>query len=420
MCRDWASKGHLEAAGGLRRSLHARKGVSVPHAPGAIHAPSPETYRFVTFVSLRVEVEAWRISSLPLMGIGNLGLDEDTRRVIQLITPHGDRKQQAQLVFNAAKRISLPLMGIGNRSTSRPMASSNGAHYPSWGSETRLSLPVPVRLITPHGDRKRASSRSDRVPENPHYPSWGSETSRSRVHSPRDSMRLITPHGDRKPGRHAAPGPSDSELITPHGDRKRTPRAAGLTWDGTLITPHGDWKHFRLQDILCLTYGGLITPHGDRKLGSWRTARRSGTCSLPLMGIGNGFCTPSPPPWAPSHYPSWGSETGFDRCVQVLGQFSLGIIQETSQRAYFSALDLPAPPPLDSPQTQKSRPGRRLLHLPALRPRAPGKLRADRILSVCVRSVKVSARTSQWPTCHRTSSPSLEPTADHPCRTPTA
>ena len=38
-------------------------------------------------------------------------------------------------------------------------------------------------------------------------------------------------------------------------------------------------------------------------------SRMLSTSSLPLMGIGNSRAPPSAAPAAPSHYPSWGSET---------------------------------------------------------------------------------------------------------------
>ena len=55
--------------------------------------------------------------SLPLMGIGNRTAARFWRHRRSLITPHGDRKPEA-----------FPTVVIG----------PNQAHYPSWGSETRL------------------------------------------------------------------------------------------------------------------------------------------------------------------------------------------------------------------------------------------------------------------------------------------
>ena len=161
-------------------------------------------------------------SSLPLMGIGNVLRVDLCRRHAQLITPHGDRKQQCVSHYRSISLISLPLMGIGNLHRERP---------PSRGV---------VVLITPHGDRKRACLSIRQPGLFTHYPSWGSETT---THERRTDMelvslplmgigngrerlrwcprlRLITPHGDRKPWEVRGPGCRQG-LITPHGDRKR-------------------------------------------------------------------------------------------------------------------------------------------------------------------------------------------------------
>ena len=102
----------------------------------------------------------FNISSLPLMGIGNLteAYESDTLTVD-----------------------SLPLMGIGN---GRPPGS--------------LSLPR-LQLITPHGDRKREDAAVAANEENlitPH----GDRKRAAATRAQEGSMNLITPHGDRKPG----------------------------------------------------------------------------------------------------------------------------------------------------------------------------------------------------------------------------
>ena len=142
--------------------------------------------------------------SLPLMGIGNKGVisrisrtgeplitphgDRKPARLtgrygricLLLITPHGDRKPRRLRGLPRGRPVSLPLMGIGNPDSRRSVSArrlrslplmgiGNGcwracygghetAHYPSWGSKTPELAPEPipfVRLITPHGDRKR-------------------------------------------------------------------------------------------------------------------------------------------------------------------------------------------------------------------------------------------------------------------------
>ena len=80
----------------------------------------------------------------------------------------------------AWKLNSLPLMGIGN-------------------APARQSSSDREALITPHGDRKPAGKASFTVAQRSHYPSWGSETAR-RMSRTNACSRLITPHGDRKPG----------------------------------------------------------------------------------------------------------------------------------------------------------------------------------------------------------------------------
>ena len=53
-------------------------------------------------------------SSLPLMGIGNLISRRMLLKILDLITPHGDRKLEFQTEWMERGKLSLPLMGIGN------------------------------------------------------------------------------------------------------------------------------------------------------------------------------------------------------------------------------------------------------------------------------------------------------------------
>ena len=195
------------------------------------------------------------------------------------------------------------------------------------------------RLITPHGDRKRAPVRRPSLyRQASHYPSWGSET---------------TVIG-------SAPQPGVDRLITPHGDRKRaqtagTPATGQLVRPARLITPHGDRKNPTLAGRR-----RLITPHGDRK-PDWRP----GGHSLPLMGIGNlkrlrvraqrdrELITPHGdrkrrrscrvPAGAGAHYPSWGSETLHTGRADPPGHYphypSWG--SETRRRRRFAVVSLP-------------------------------------------------------------------------------
>ena len=159
------------AADGRRLRRH----LITPHGDRKQHVWSPARRR------------SWALSSLPLMGIGNLTAKQVNplaQHVVALITPHGDRKPGARerQLRTIEDDDSLPLMGIGNL-VARPLpicAYARSTHYPSWGSETQgISLRGGGRceLITPHGDRKPTAALAKRMIRVP----------------------LITPHGDRKP-----------------------------------------------------------------------------------------------------------------------------------------------------------------------------------------------------------------------------
>ena len=241
-------------------------------------------------------------------------------------------------------------MGIGNSSTGSVTMARAMAHYPSWGSGTakaawaplivEISLPLmgignelAVRptavcclLITPHGDREPSPSRRPRGCHRAHYPSWGSGTRLAasetavRLHSlplmgigngarpdrrKRDSL-LITPHGDREPPRRrVTPWARIRSLPLMGIGNLDTGRVVALS--ALLITPHGDRELLRhnrrsisraahypswgsgTREILCWLIAAvrLITPHGDRELDESRRRGVVAGSSLPLMGIGN-------------------------------------------------------------------------------------------------------------------------------------
>ncbi len=173
---------------------------------------------------------------------GAAGPDEAS----ELITPHGDWKLDDGDAGTAVTVRSLPLMGIGNWSRTADEPVVEGAHYPSWGLETREPpehLAPQVRLlITPHGDWKPpwGFGPDSRRPAGSHYPSWGLETARQAASTCVDCDSLpLMGIGNHPPLRPAPPTPD-------------------------LITPHGDWKP-------CTS--------------AWRAA--TSPRSLPLMGIGN-------------------------------------------------------------------------------------------------------------------------------------
>ena len=462
------------------RSRDASWGLITPHGdrkPRGYVLPIPAGGELITphgdrklFVN-----RGWRNAahnSLPLMGIGNRRCPLPAHWSHPLITPHGDRKQQMDAARkrqgppplitphgdrkrirqgrSAEAQCSLPLMGIGNDvSKGSPPHASGCPHYPSWGSETRrpdrqrvvMDL---VRLITPHGDRKRwygsrvcASGRISSLPlmgignppvtyrnpwsfinslplmgignlaadrrlqdcvdqhslplmgignrvasmlrtrhephslplmgignphaaqrsppsPAPHYPSWGSETctpatisssiesgslplmgigNRScSIRSTAPSRTLITPHGDRKPRFCSWFAASSNLLITPHGDRKPNALDRAVPVPGRAHYP--SWGSETSYEPMVRLAGAasslplmgignrseatasrprryaLITPHGDRKPRAIGAGPRPDPDSLPLMGIGNlASGSPASSPTRSPHYPSWGSET---------------------------------------------------------------------------------------------------------------
>ena len=165
--------------------------------------------------------------SLPLMGIENLPRRRaDVVALIELITPHGDRKP----CVNGA------LDGF------------------------------PQLLITPHGDRKLQSRLIETAQLCAHYPSWGSKTRRLRALGGNQYRKLITPHGDRKPDRRADPPRRRDALITPHGDRKQVVYAAAPVARRDVSLP--------LMGI---------------ENGSMKRTAGAIVVSLPLMGIENSY-----------------------------------------------------------------------------------------------------------------------------------
>ena len=236
----------------------------------------------------------WRSCSLPLMGIENVRcLHQREVHGSELITPHGDRKHASSAL--AASRpflASLPLMGIENLFVAARVSTS-------------------ASLITPHGDRKLVGAVGE-------------------GYRLRD---LITPHGDRKPRIPVdieAPDPvthypSWGSKTRPIISSARPPRTLSLPLMGiensrrTIFSIRPFSSSLPLMGIenARLATGGwkgstvLITPHGDRKryLVYDRLAGPP-RYSLPLMGIENFLTDGREGPRNRAHYPSWGSKTG--------------------------------------------------------------------------------------------------------------
>ena len=208
--------------------------------------------------------------------------------ILRLITPHGDRKRQP------GQRLRLPVQRLitphGDRKPSRRrrLRRRPRPHYPSWGSKTRRRF-----------WRKSTASRS-------HYPSWGSKTiagtrfrpCRRPAHYPSwGSKTGASLFFARRPANslplmgienQAAPvAPAGrAHLITPHGDRKRPARSPTTT---SSISHYPSWGS---KTRPCGSFAGstpsLITPHGDRKPSDIVTFTDTEEGSLPLMGIENG------------------------------------------------------------------------------------------------------------------------------------
>ena len=184
-----------------------------------------------------------------------------------------------------------------------------------------------LRLITPHGDRKRVAPHSSGGADpTAHYPSWGSETTRKYA-MPNNGSHSLPLMGignliDESLNRSAL------QLITPHGDRKHLARhtlsqlrACSLPLMGIGNDVTGASKATATDSLPLMGIGNPIS-HPPRSLatrslplmgiGNYCAMWKRATCpahSLPLMGIGNSrdlaatACHPRP------HYPSWGSET---------------------------------------------------------------------------------------------------------------
>ena len=164
------------------------------------------------------------------MGIGNPGEEpEGDEHEHLLITPHGDWEPLPLKPGGTPDRVSsLPLMGIGNPG-GRPRAEipAEVAHYPSWGLGTQ---PTP-----PPGKPANGAT---------HYPSWGLGTLADERHltlHPGLSLPLM---GIGNPLRRIVDLRDGLQLITPHGDwEPAAVRQAGRRLV-LLITPHGDWEPF--------------------------------------------------------------------------------------------------------------------------------------------------------------------------------
>ena len=189
-------------------------------------------------------------------------------RLPELITPHGDRKQHPEAPIILDSEGSLPLMGIGNAGLDCQR------HQPCAG------------LITPHGDRKPTDRSRKDLPASTSLPLMGIGNCPGNIRELAE-RKLITPHGDRKPAAEHRHLHGERPLITPHGDRKPGSFRSGS--DGRHDASHyPSWgSETSLDCQRHQPCAGLITPHGDRKRPAVSLYSAYYPPSLPLMGIGN-------------------------------------------------------------------------------------------------------------------------------------
>ena len=206
-----------------------------------------------------------------------------------LITPHGDWKPTPPCRRPRSRR----------------------AHYPSWGLETladeadaqRHVISLPLMGI---GNWPGMASQSDQ--SRPHYPSWGLET-HVRAGDLLPNHRLITPHGDWKRARMRHESHSLDVLITPHGDWKLPCSANSASGRGNSLPLMGIGNVCLFARRLRSRH--LITPHGDWKPGADPDAAADGCAHYPSWGLETRSGSTAAPACRRAHYPSWGLETEF-------------------------------------------------------------------------------------------------------------
>ena len=190
------------------------------------------------------------------------------RCVVQiLITPHGDWKQRGDVRETDLMPCLITPHGDWKPSSARRYAARPGAHYPSWGLETRLtsacamlvstSLPL-MGIGNPPASWDADTTDEDSLPlmgignstpasTSPgpcrtHYPSWGLETCRwSPILTIRGrSLPLMGIGNSFRPSAYRNM-PCSLPLMG-IGNAVDRPRVDGRP---RLITPHGDWKPCR-------------------------------------------------------------------------------------------------------------------------------------------------------------------------------
>ena len=158
----------------------------------------------------------------PSWGLETVGVDVDNAVLRPLITPHGDWKHaEARALLDARGWSSLPLMGIGNTGIDRGAVSDPHCSLPLMGI----------------GNASSASRSPSAAASLPLMGIGNSAGLRTCGRPGRTS--LITPHGDwkRQGGGRPAEG-HPQPLITPHGDWKPTPE---IRWPRRYPSHYPSW-----------------------------------------------------------------------------------------------------------------------------------------------------------------------------------
>ena len=256
--------------GGLRR-FHLNKSRSIAPATQLrfLHHPS---IKGVGHTSLPMPATFIPSFSLPLMGIGNARyVDAGGGDLVDLITPHGDRKHE--LDFDRRLRAEGLITPHGDRKLDRfadlsrvlgrLLITHHGDRKRERGDRGPRSRPGGRHLITPHGDRKRSAWTTCATCSMTHYPSWGSETSgvTFALQVCEYSSLPLMGIGNAK---YMAQIGETIEISLPLMGIGNTLRAMrGAVWQMLSLPLMGIGNLARHGDPPGA--GGLITPHGDRK-----------------------------------------------------------------------------------------------------------------------------------------------------------
>ena len=208
-------------------------------------------------------------ASLPLMGIENLGQRRDQRHVGEvLITPHGDRKLEIPEFLSDTTRYSLPLMGIENPLAGRVTPARSMLSLPLMGIENGVTV---------------GKATTDNWGS---LPLMGIENVGTTNHVSRVAYRSLPLMGIENPVPTANAESAGSSSLP----------LMGIENAGVLVP-------------VLRKLADLITPHGDRKHRNTPAMRAERKTHYPSWGSKTGFARLRRPLGIRPHYPSWGSKT---------------------------------------------------------------------------------------------------------------